>query len=109
MTAAVTLDELRELSRRSRRAGKWGALSLVGTLALLPALALVANLAPAWYAAATYAAVAVGGALFLAYAFVAGEERGAFRKVFKRVKDERSATRSVPVEETPVRVATIQK
>lgn len=101
----ATIEEMRELSRRSRRAHRWGMLAIAGALALVP----VALLAPlAW---APYLAVVLGGALLLRYAHVAGQERGAFRKVFARMKEDRlrrvlvpdapKATVKVAEEETP--------
>lgn len=86
----ATLEELRDLSRRSRRAHRAGILSLVGALLLVP-LALVAPVA--W---APYAAVVAGGMILLRYAHVAGQERGAFRKVFARIKEDRLARTLVP-------------
>ena len=97
---SVTLQELRELSKRSRRVAGWGTVALAGTLVLFPVLALVASLAPAWYGYATYAALALGGALLLRFAFIAGQERGEYRKVFRRAR-ESARTRSVPVEGAP--------
>lgn len=81
-----TLEELRELSQRSRRAQRWGALAILSTLLLVPLGALLQGLvAAAWV---QYGTVLAGGVLFLAYAYFAGEERGAFRRVFRRVKED---------------------
>ena len=94
---AATLDELRELSRRSLRAQRWTTLAMLGTLALFPALALAWTARPDAFVAATWGATALAGALFVATAFVTGQARGAFRKVMRRVKKEsRAARRLVP-------------
>lgn len=96
----ATLAELRDLSRRSRRTHRWGLASLVGALALVPvALALP-------FAWAPYAATMGGGALLLRYAHVAGQERGAFRKVFARIREDRLARTIVP--DAPARAAVIE-
>lgn len=94
---SVTLQELRELSKRSRRVAAWGTVALAGTLVMFPVLALVATFAPAWYAYATYAGLGLGGALLLRFAFIAGEERGEYRKVFRRARED-ARTRTVPVQ-----------
>lgn len=94
--AAPTVEDLRELSRRSRRAQAWGFLAILAALLLFPALVLLeAWVDSSWLAVA---ALAVGGALFTRYAFVAGEERGAFRKVFRRLAEERKTRTLVPTE-----------
>lgn len=93
MTGA-TLEELRDLSRRSRRAQRWGALAILATLLLVPLGSLLeSTLGAGW---TQYATVLAGGLLFLVYAYYAGEERGAFRKVFRRIKDERRVRTLVP-------------
>lgn len=110
MQGLVTMDELRELSRRSRRASTWGIMALLGTLLMFPALAIVLDWAPAWHRAATYTALVAGGALMLRYAYVAGEERGAYRRVFRRVqKESRAAARRVPVEEPAAMAVTVEE
>lgn len=96
-TDGPTMDELRALSRASRRASGWGAGAHIATLMLFPAVAVVYAVAPAWFVYAIYAALGLGGLLFIRYAHVAGQERGAFRKVFRRLQDDRRQTRSVPV------------
>lgn len=89
-----TLEELRELSQRSRRAHGWGILAILGTLLLLPLSVLLAGFVPqAWLA---YGATLVGGGLFVAYGYQAGKERGAFRRVFRRVKEEHRLRVLVP-------------
>lgn len=96
---APTVEELRELSRRSRRAQAWGFLAILAALMLFPALVLLETwVSSSWLAVA---ALVVGGALFTRYAFVAGEERGAFRKVFRRLADERKTRTIVPSEPAP--------
>jgi uncharacterized membrane protein (DUF485 family) len=95
MTA--TLEEIRELSTRSRRAQAWAALSLVITLAFFPLLALVAAARPAWLSGAVWGATIASGALFVATAYVTGQSRGAFRRVLRRVRRAASsAAREAP-------------
>lgn len=85
MTA--TLEELRDLSRRSRRAQRWGFLGALVVLLLVPAQVMLAPWPEgAWTA---MGAVAVGGGAFVRYAYLAGEERGAFRRVFRRIAQEK--------------------
>lgn len=93
-----TLDELRDLSRRSRRTQRWGFLTILGTLLLVPAASFFAG-SPhlSWALAIT---LVVGGLLFTRFAFVAGQERGAYRRVFKRLNDERKAARTLVVQES---------
>jgi hypothetical protein len=95
---AATLDELRDLSARSRRAQGTGFAAMLALLALIPALALILAAAPNWFSWATVAALGIGGLLFVRYAFVAGQERGAFRKVLKRVKEDRTHRVLIPEE-----------
>ena len=84
---SATLEELRDLSRRSRRAQRWGFMALLVALLLYPAQALVAQwLHPTWVAVG---ALSLGALPFLRYAYLAGEERGAFRRVFRRLADEK--------------------
>lgn len=85
-----TVEDLRELSRRTIRAQNAGFLATLGTLLLFPLVALVGV---SWWTLA--GAAALGGGLFVHYAWRAGEARGAFRRVFKRVKTERRAARSL--------------
>lgn len=82
----ATLEELRDLSRRSRRTLAWGVVAVGGTLAALPLVFLVADLAPGLAGAAAILAILLGGALLLKFAHVAGQERGAFRKLFRAAK-----------------------
>jgi phage-related minor tail protein len=93
--SAVSLEELRELALRSRRAQRWGFLSLALALLLFPLQLVLAQ----WMRGeiAAVAALAAGGALLVRYAYLAGEERGAFRKVFRRLAQERR-TRTLVVE-----------
>ena len=86
-----TLDELRDLSRRSRKEQRRGLVALAGSAMLFPALGLAWVLAPDRLAEAAYAAAALAGFLLVAYAHAAGQTRGAFRKVFRRIKDERAS------------------
>lgn len=92
----VTLDELRDLSRRSRRAQRWGFLALLVALLLYPAQALAARWLDATHVA--IAALVLGALPFLRYAYLAGEERGAFRRVFRRLADERLTRTLVPTD-----------
>lgn len=88
-----TLDDLRGLARRSRRTHLWGIGTLAGALAIVPGQLFLADLVPAGRLA--LAAVALGGALLLSFAYIAGQERGAYRKLFrelKRSKDVKVAT-----------------
>lgn len=87
----ASIEELRELSRRSRRAQTAGFLGLLLALALVP----VALVVPAW---ATLAVFATGGLAFVGYAYAVGQERGAFRRVFRRISEDKRATRRVEVE-----------
>lgn len=93
-TTGPTMEDLRALSRASRRASGWGAFSLLATLLMFPAVAVVYAVAPPWLAYALYVALAASGLLFIRYAHVAGQERGAFRKVFRRLQEQ---SRRVPV------------
>ncbi|HVM44508.1 MAG TPA: hypothetical protein VM582_01130 [Candidatus Thermoplasmatota archaeon] len=91
---AVTLEELRDLSRRSRRAQRAAFLALLALLLLYPAQVLLAQWLPPTLVAV--GALALGAVPFLRYAYLAGEERGAFRKVFRRLADERRTRTLVP-------------
>lgn len=84
---SATLAELRDLSRRSRRAQRWGFLALIVALLLYPAQVLLGQRWDPTYA--TIGALVVGALPFVRYAYLAGEERGAFRKVFRRLADEK--------------------
>lgn len=85
----ATLEELRELARRSRRSHGWGVLTLALAMAAAAAVGVLHSLAPGWMWPATYAGLVANGAAFLRFAYVAGEERGAFRRVFRRIADDR--------------------
>lgn len=90
----ATIEELRELSRRSRRTLRVGALALVAALLLFPAqLVLATWIGGAWLAPVS---LAVGGALVVHFAFIAGQERGAFRRVFRRIAEEKRTRTLVP-------------
>lgn len=80
-----TIEELRELSRRSRQTQG------VGFLALAAGLVGVVLASMSWDALA-YAGLGVAGLAFVAYAHAAGKERGAFRRVFRRMATERKRT-----------------
>lgn len=82
----ATLDELRDLSRRSRRTLAWGLLAVGGTLLTLPFAFLLADLLPAYASWSAISAVLLGGALLLKFAHAAGQERGAFRKLFRQAQ-----------------------
>lgn len=86
-----TLDDLRDLSRASFRAQNAGFLAMAGTL---PILALVAWL-QAWPVA--FGGCAIAGGLFVNYAYRAGAERGLFRKVFRRMQEEKKAARRLGI------------
>ena len=90
----ATIDELRDLSRRSRRTQRVGMLALLVALVLFPAQVFLAT----WIAAAWLAPVslAVGGALFVHFAYVVGQERGAFRRVFRRIAQTRTLVPEAP-------------
>lgn len=86
-----SMEDLRELSRRSRRTQRVGFLSFFAVLVAIPfQLVLARWLEGIWLAAAL---IVVGGAAFVSFAFVVGEERGAFRRVFKKIADERRAAK----------------
>ena len=89
----ATLAELRDIARRSRRTQRTGFLALLGALLMFP-LHLVAS---AWLPTTplAYGGVAIGGALFVRYAFVAGKERGEYRRIFARLAQERRVTRTI--------------
>lgn len=85
-----TVEDLRELSRRSLRAQHAGFGAMLGTLLLFPLVALVG--VSAWTLGG---AAVLSGLLFVLFAWRAGEARGAFRRVFKRLKAEKRAARSI--------------
>lgn len=90
----ATLEELRDLSRRSRRTLAWGALSVALALLLLPLVFLVADAAPSLAPWAAGGAVVLAGVPCLKFAHVAGQERGAFRRLFREAK-RRALTRTL--------------
>ena len=77
MTA--TLDEIRELSRRSLRTYRVTLAAMLGMLVLV-----------AWTTRSPLATLA-GGALLVATAYASGRERGAYRRILRRARKERSA------------------
>lgn len=89
------LSILRELAARSRRTQRTGALALLACLLLLPFTFWASEAWPGAAWALPYGATLAGGLLLVAYAKVAGEERGAYRRVFKEAKK----ARRVAVEE----------
>lgn len=91
----ATLEELRELSLRSRRSHRAAVLTMLGLLVLVPLYVALAMWLPAAWTA--YGVVGAGGAMLLNYAHTAGKERGTFRKVFARMREDR--LRSVVVQE----------
>lgn len=82
------------MSRRSRRVDRWAALSAVGSMLLIAGLALVSSLAPALFFWAALAAAFSVGLLFLRTAYASGQARGAFRRVFRRVKEDARRARA---------------
>ncbi|HUR68413.1 MAG TPA: hypothetical protein VM370_04145 [Candidatus Thermoplasmatota archaeon] len=75
----ATLDELRELSRRSRSAQGAAFAGLGATL--------VGSAFGAFWA------VLSGGLALVGFAYVMGQERGAFRRVFKRIAEDKRSRR----------------
>lgn len=82
----ATLEELRDLSRRSRRTLAWGLLAATACLLALPASFFLADAAPALAPHAATRAVVLGGLLLLKFAHVAGQERGAYRALFRKAQ-----------------------
>ena len=101
MTGA-SLAELRDLSRRSRRAQKRGFLAILLVLVAVPLELILSRFVGSWGPAIV---VITGGLAFVSYAYAVGEERGAFRRVFRRLSEERRATRRVPVAEPALAAA----
>ena len=100
----ATLEELRDLSRRSRRTLAWGALAVTASLVMLPTVFTLADLAPGLAAWAATGAVLLGGLLFLKFAHAAGQERGEFRRLFRQAKRnalDRTLTPTAPAPATP--------
>jgi hypothetical protein len=75
----ATLPEIRELARRSRTSQR------VGLAAVVVAL-LGAPLTVFFGERAAIACVAAGGALLVAWARLAGQERGAYRALLREMK-----------------------
>lgn len=92
----ATLEELRDLSRRSRRTLAWGMAASAGCLLLLPLAFYAADALPRWSAWSAGAAVILGGALFVRFAHVAGQERGAFRALFRAARERALVRTLVP-------------
>lgn len=91
-----TVDDVRALARRSRRTHAWALVAIAGALVLIPLQYALRGLVPdAWLG---FGWTTLGGLLLLRFAFVAGEERGAYRKLFKEWK----AARSVAVQEKKI-------
>lgn len=90
------LQELRELSHRSRRSQRAAFLALLIGLLLYPAQELAQTRWPTSWTTAI--ALAIGALPFLRYAYLAGQERGAFRRVFRRIADETRTRTIVPAD-----------
>ena len=90
----ASVDELRELSRRSRRTLAWGTLAVATSLLLLPVTFLLADLLPALAAWSATGAILLAGLLLLKFAHVAGQERGEFRRLFRAAR-QRALTRTL--------------
>lgn len=86
------MEDLRELSQRSRRTMRAGLAAVALALLLFPLALLVGA---SW---ALYPALGVAGLVTVGYAKIAGEERGAYRRIFRRLKDEKRTRRLVPDE-----------
>lgn len=97
----VTVEELRDLSRRARRAHAWGVGVVAAGMLSLPVYLSLAQLLPAFLAGWLALTLMLGlGALLLRFAHVAGEERGAYRKLFRDVRQRQKAARRA-AEEAP--------
>ena len=92
----ATLEELRDLSRRSRKTLAWGVLAVATCLLLLPVTFLLAARLPAHASWAALGAILLGGVLLLKFAHVAGQERGEFRRLFRQAKQRALARTLVP-------------
>lgn len=92
----ASIEELRDLSRRSRRTLAWGVLGLSACLLALPVTFYVADAWPGLASWAAGLAVLLGGALLLKFAHVAGQERGAFRLLFRQAKQHALARTLTP-------------
>lgn len=86
----ASLAELRDLSRTSRRAQQRGFLAILLVLLSVPIELLVARFVGTWGPALI---VVTGGLMFVWYAHSVGQERGAFRRVFRRLSEERKTRR----------------
>lgn len=91
----VALDDLRDLSRRARRAHNRGTLVVVLGMLALPALLMANALAPTWTGWAAGLLLLLVGAAFVMYAHAVGQSRGAFRRVFRTLNEEKRARRLV--------------
>lgn len=92
----ATISELRDLSRRSRRTLAWGTVGLAACLLALPVTFFVADQWPGHAPWAAGLAVLLGGALLLKFAHVAGQERGAYRLLFRQAKQQALARTLTP-------------
>lgn len=97
----ATLEELRDLSARSRRTLAWGMIASAGSLVLLPLAFYAADAMPRWSAWSAGLAIVLGGSLFVRFAHVAGQERGAFRALFRAARERALARTLVPDGATP--------
>lgn len=89
----ASLAELRDLSLRSRRAQRRGLLSILAVMLAVPLEIVVSRFVGAW---GPVLVLVTGGIAFVLYAHAAGEERGAFRRVFRRISEERRTRTIVP-------------
>ena len=88
-------DHARGAAPESALGSAWPALALVPAALALPGSAL-------------FALFAAGGAAFVGYAYFAGQERGAFRRVFRRIADDRRMARTL-VPEEPMTAAVVER
>ncbi len=86
MMVDVSLIDLRDLSRRSRRAHSWGALVVASAMLMVPFLVLVASWRAGLLPWASLVALSVTGLLFVRFTFLVGQSRGAYRKLFKALR-----------------------
>lgn len=90
----VTVEELRDLSHRARRAHAWGVGVVAAGMLTLPVYLYLASVLPAFLAGWSAFALMLGlGALLLRFAHIAGEERGAYRKLFREVRQRQKEAR----------------
>lgn len=96
---SVSLEELRELGVRSRRSQRRGSGAILAILLAIPVqFALAPRVGASW---AAVFPVIVGGLAFVTYAYAAGQERGAYRRVFRRIAEDKKKARSGALEESP--------